>query len=214
MISRPRTLANGVSRCACRRFALTISQLATPCTNERVGDQRTVAAPGHGFGAHEHDAVAPRPARSGWRGVGEIPALHVVGVAAKRQVAPACRWASPRRSAEAAEARRMQVADAGWREEAGSASTLNCGLWRERGTVRTSTSWVTPWAASSATNSSIGRVECPIVKTLQALASSSADVQSCRCFSSRSLTLLCLLRPRTDTTPLERRFRRLCGFAA
>src|SRR6476661_2610776 len=56
--------------------------------------------------------------------------------------------------------------------EAGSESALNCGLWRDPGTVRTSTSWVTLCAASSFTNSSIGRVECPIVNTLQAFASS------------------------------------------
>lgn len=60
--------------------------------------------------------------------------------------------------------------------EAGNASVLNCGLCRERGTVRTSTNCVTPWAESNSMNSSIGRVECPIVNTLHATSSASADV--------------------------------------
>src|SRR5450756_1312944 len=46
---------------------------------------------------------------------------------------------------------------------AGKVSRLNCGLWRERGTVRTSMSRVTEWAASKAINSARGRVEWPTV---------------------------------------------------
>src|SRR2546422_2724115 len=46
----------------------------------------------------------------------------------------------------------------------GSVSRLNCGLRRERGMVRTSTSCVTPWARSSSTSSSSARVACPIVQ--------------------------------------------------
>src|SRR5689334_9379827 len=42
---------------------------------------------------------------------------------------------------------------------------LNCGLCKDRGTVRTSTTRVTPWARSSPTNSSRGWVEWPIVST-------------------------------------------------
>src|SRR5680860_926369 len=48
---------------------------------------------------------------------------------------------------------------------AGKVSRLNCGLWRERGTVRTSTSRVTEWAASKAINSARVRVEWPTVNT-------------------------------------------------
>src|ERR1700694_1317328 len=47
----------------------------------------------------------------------------------------------------------------------GSDVLLNCGLRAERGTVRTSTTRVTPWARSSSMNSSIGRVEWPTVRT-------------------------------------------------
>src|SRR5664279_946461 len=54
---------------------------------------------------------------------------------------------------------------------AGKASSLNCGLWRERGTVRTSTNCVTPWATSNSMNASMGRVEWPTVSTLQRVSS-------------------------------------------
>src|SRR2546428_5082835 len=47
----------------------------------------------------------------------------------------------------------------------GSDVLLNCGLRAERGTVRTSTTRVTPCARSSSMNSSIGRVEWPTVRT-------------------------------------------------
>src|SRR5438552_18493418 len=46
----------------------------------------------------------------------------------------------------------------------GKASALNCGLARERGTERTSTSRLTPASFSSATSSPAERVEWPIVK--------------------------------------------------
>jgi len=48
----------------------------------------------------------------------------------------------------------------------GRASLLNCGLCLLRGTVRTSTSKVTPQVLSISTNSSTVLVECPIVKTV------------------------------------------------
>src|SRR5437879_8811551 len=48
---------------------------------------------------------------------------------------------------------------------AARASRLNCGLWRERGTVRTSMSRATEWAFNNAMNSPSGRVEWPTVST-------------------------------------------------
>src|SRR6266566_7015275 len=48
---------------------------------------------------------------------------------------------------------------------AGKVSRLNCGLWRERGTVRTSMSRATEWAFINAMNSPSGRVEWPTVST-------------------------------------------------
>src|SRR5687768_7997036 len=47
----------------------------------------------------------------------------------------------------------------------------NCGLKRDRGSVRTSMTRFTPWDFSKWMNSPIGRVECPIVKTKDRLMS-------------------------------------------
>src|ERR1035437_943453 len=47
----------------------------------------------------------------------------------------------------------------------GRVSLLNWGLWRERGTVRTSVILVTPCACSRRMNSANSRVECPMVNT-------------------------------------------------
>src|SRR4051794_332305 len=43
-------------------------------------------------------------------------------------------------------------------------SVPNCGLWRERGTVRTSITCATSFCCSNATNASMGRVARPIVQ--------------------------------------------------
>src|SRR5262249_32653793 len=48
--------------------------------------------------------------------------------------------------------------------ERGSTSMLYCGLVRDRGTVRTSTTIPTFASFSRSTNAAIGRVECPMVK--------------------------------------------------
>src|SRR6516164_4786723 len=55
----------------------------------------------------------------------------------------------------------------------GSTSRLNCGLERERGIVRTSATSLTLAALSIATNSSIDRLECPIIKKVEPLADTS-----------------------------------------
>src|SRR5262245_10855377 len=47
-------------------------------------------------------------------------------------------------------------------------SRFHCGVWRARGTVRTSTSWVTPAPRSISTTSSTVRVEKPSVWTVSA----------------------------------------------
>src|SRR5213592_3962756 len=48
---------------------------------------------------------------------------------------------------------------------AGRVSRSNCGLWRERGTVRTSMSRATECSFSNAMNSASARVEWPTVST-------------------------------------------------
>ena len=69
------------------------------------------------------------------------------------------------RSAQPAERGEMLVSKPAGGERSGRASRLNCGLKRERGTVLTSTTSLTSASASSVVNSSIGRVECPMVKS-------------------------------------------------
>jgi hypothetical protein len=51
------------------------------------------------------------------------------------------------------------------RSDSERTSLLNCGLVRERGTVRTSTSLVTPWFVSSDRKPQVLLVECPAVIT-------------------------------------------------
>src|SRR2546427_10736758 len=49
------------------------------------------------------------------------------------------------------------------------ASALNCGLWRERGIVRTSARHSTPWAFRLARKASSDRLECPTVRTVSGM---------------------------------------------
>src|SRR2546428_71266 len=49
------------------------------------------------------------------------------------------------------------------------ASALNCGLWRERGIVRTSARHSTPWAFRIARKASSDRLECPTVRTVSGM---------------------------------------------
>src|SRR5207244_2318207 len=60
-------------------------------------------------------------------------------------------------------------------------SRLNCGLWRERGTVRTSMSRATEWAFNNAMNSPSGRVEWPTVAAIPVNSGSALNqrVDSC-----------------------------------
>src|SRR6267142_5184708 len=51
-----------------------------------------------------------------------------------------------------------------------SVSALNCGLWRERGIVRTSARHSTPWAFRMATKASSDRLECPTVRIVSGIA--------------------------------------------
>src|SRR6185312_3347289 len=57
---------------------------------ERVGDERAVAAPGNGFGAHDGGAALAGEGDEVVEGLLEFRGLHVVGIAAKAGIAPAC----------------------------------------------------------------------------------------------------------------------------
>ena len=53
-----------------------------------VGDQGTMAAPGHSFGAHDGQAILLRTADQLLQGGLELSGLHVIGKASERGVSP------------------------------------------------------------------------------------------------------------------------------
>jgi hypothetical protein len=68
--------------CGERHVALAMSSADT-AHEERVGDERAVAAPGHGFGAHQGDALLLGQLDDFLDCLCESRRLHVIGVAAK-----------------------------------------------------------------------------------------------------------------------------------
>ena len=78
---------------------------------ERVRDQRAVAAPRHRFGTHDGGAALGRQLDQLLDGCPELRRLHVVGVAAKRCIAPARVGRIRPWPAQAAEIRHVQVGD-------------------------------------------------------------------------------------------------------
>ena len=55
---------------------------------QRIADQRTVAAPGHGLGAHDRGRLFGRTFQKSRQPRLKLLGLHVIRVAAKRQVRP------------------------------------------------------------------------------------------------------------------------------
>lgn len=86
--------------------------------SERVGDKRTVAAPGNGFGAHNGAAFcfgSPAQARKFFETgntSGEFGRLHVVGETSKAQIIPAPIRRIGASAAQAAEFEQMRVRNA------------------------------------------------------------------------------------------------------
>src|SRR5919198_1361121 len=78
---------------------------------ERVGNQRAVAPPRYGLGAYQGEATAPSELQHVLQGASKRIGLHVIGVAAKRLVAPRAVGRVPPRTAQAAERWQMNVAD-------------------------------------------------------------------------------------------------------
>ena len=92
--------------------------------SQRVGDERTMTAPGNGFGAHDGAEPCFRELCEPTEGGGKFRSLHVVGEAAKAGMVPAGVDRIWPRAAQAAELREMRVGDA--------SSANGCG---ERGTI-------------------------------------------------------------------------------
>src|SRR5579864_1010660 len=55
-----------------------------PANYERVGDQRAVTLPGHGFGAHDGHTARGRQTFQLHERLREIAVLHVIGITAER----------------------------------------------------------------------------------------------------------------------------------
>ena len=56
---------------------------------KRIGDQRSVTAPGHGLRAHQDDLLARRPLDTPVQAVAERRRLHVVGIPPEAPISPA-----------------------------------------------------------------------------------------------------------------------------
>ena len=134
-----------------------------------VRDDPAMASPPEAFRAHDGGRVeCPSSRRFSESCSGSSSLMRVIGIVVKARVlpervdvgefTPGCFPRSPPSAA------RCSYAIPCAAREAGKTSRLNCGLVRERGTVRTSTTSLTSAVVKSATNSSIGRVECPMVK--------------------------------------------------
>src|SRR5581483_8347536 len=80
---------------------------------ERIRDERAVAPPGHGLGAHDRGAPPPGELNEFVDRGRELWRLHVVGIAAEAVVAPRAVDGIRARPAQAAELGRVQVLDAG-----------------------------------------------------------------------------------------------------
>jgi hypothetical protein len=124
-----------------------------------------MAAPRHGLGAHEHDSLARYLFDEGGQIFCEFRGLHAVGETAEGNLSPAHVQRPRVRVTEPSQTGNLRIADAGNLQRGGECVAVELRLWRERGTVRTSTSRLTEWAANKAINSASGRVEWPTVNT-------------------------------------------------
>jgi len=80
--------------------------------HKRIGDKRAVAPPRHGFRAHDDHVGISGEVDELTQRCPELHGLHVVGEAAKRQVAPADIRGLPGRMAQAPEPGQVPVRDA------------------------------------------------------------------------------------------------------
>ena len=122
-----------------------------------------MAAPRNRFGTHQCTPFVLGKLHHILHIRGEFRRLHVISISAKRRVAPGTVDRYPMSMPQSAKPRQMRVFDARYFREPGSVSLLNCGLCRDRGTVRTSRTCATSFVFNRLTNSSNGCVECPIV---------------------------------------------------
>jgi hypothetical protein len=80
------------------------------CANKkRIGDQRTVTAPGNGFRAHDCGSLVPRQLNQLFEGDFKLRSLHVVGKSAEACISPGGIDGVTACMPQAAERRHMQV---------------------------------------------------------------------------------------------------------
>ena len=76
-----------------------------------VANQRPMASPGNRFGTHQRAALAGRQFRDPLNVLGELRRLHVIRIAAKREIVPAGVEGIGSRVAQSPETRKMRIAD-------------------------------------------------------------------------------------------------------
>src|ERR1035437_5759327 len=76
---------------------------------KRVADHRAMTAPGNRFGPHQDTTFSARQVCDPLEVVGKLRRLHVIRVAAKRQIAPTGVWGIRSRVAQPSEARKMHI---------------------------------------------------------------------------------------------------------
>ena len=79
--------------------------------DQRVGDQRAMAAPWNGLRAHEHDSLPRGLFDEGGQTLREFRSLHVVGEPAEGSIAPAHIHGPRMRVTEPSQAGEMLIAD-------------------------------------------------------------------------------------------------------
>jgi hypothetical protein len=76
---------------------------------QRVGDQRPMATPQHGFRAHQHHALVFRESNTPIQTVRELRRLHVIGIATEAGVAPRGVRRVRSRMAQATQSRQVPI---------------------------------------------------------------------------------------------------------
>ena len=133
---------------------------ANSANKQGVSDKRPMAAPRHSFSAHQGDLILLSRLDRFFEALHKLARLHVIGIASKGGISPACVGRIAPGMAKAAKTWHVDIFQAdSFLDDRANESLSNCGLCAERGTVRTSTTQVAPCTRSRWMNSSIERVE-------------------------------------------------------
>ena len=95
---------------------------------QRIGDQRTMAAPGEGFRTHDRGCVPPGQCLQFGQARLKGRRCHIIGKAAKRGIAPAGIRGSLRRMAQAAQRFEVTIVNTGSLEGTGEEIATKLGM--------------------------------------------------------------------------------------